>query len=189
MRHPTGSPESQGWVYLSNTFQTEPRDVLCFVHNNESFTFPTLFFLSVLFYGTISEAPGFRGVDTQLGAWVLSDSMKMMLACLESPTSRSLTSDDVLAGTLLRTCHRVPATVSSSYSVAIPLSLVSEQAQHIQTELVYLFIITFNIIFIFFLWAILPLLVQILHRNHWFECKIPLKHGYFCFCNPWGFWG
>lgn len=55
IRHPIGSPARQGWVNLSNTSQTEPRDVLCFVHNNESFTFPTLFLLSVPFYGTISR--------------------------------------------------------------------------------------------------------------------------------------
>lgn len=170
MRHSVGSPARQGWVNLSNTSQTEPRDVLCFVHNNESFTFPMLFFLSVLFYGTFSPSPGCYGADPWLGGPGWCDSGRMLLACSRSLLSCSFI-PEVLTETMPWTCQRGPA--SHLHQILLPsLHLFFLSRDKIAKQSI--------------LWVFLSLLVTILLRNLWFGCKIPLKNVCPCSCNPWG---
>lgn len=56
---------------------------------------------------------------------------------------------------------------------------------NIPKQSLYIFILFFSILFFFLLWAILPLLVPNLHRNHCFKYEmILLKNGYLCLCSP-----
>lgn len=143
-----------------------------------------LFFLSVLVYGTISQAPGFQG------GWYLAERVRLIWqredgACMiREPRimwPRSRCADKACALNLPQ---------GLTYHVVMMLRCHPfifgfwRETTFLNRPCVSLSI--FCISFYYFLLVVSLAFTGTLPRKHWSECKILLKNGYLCFCNPWG---
>lgn len=139
-----------------------------------------LFFLSVLVYGTISQAPGFQG------GWYLAGRMRLIW---QHENGACMVREPHIMWPHCRCAEKACALnlpQGLTYRVFMIPFIFGFWRETFLNRPCISFYYFFNVIFIFYLWSVLPLLVPTLLRNHWSECKILLKNGHLCFCNPWG---